>query len=114
MKIDYETSIELALFHGYKKVEDDKAFKGCYFIKDGKKWIHDIEALMTHLEVSDPNELEHLGYDLYNYHHYKDYTAKMAKQEMQRLYKAITHCEGEATYLCDGMWLLPDGTLEER
>ncbi|SMN10784.1 hypothetical protein SPBRAN_959 [uncultured Candidatus Thioglobus sp.] len=38
----------------------------------------------------------------------------MAIQEMQSIYTGITHCEGEATYLSDGMWLLPDGTMEER
>lgn len=112
--MDYKTSVELALYLGYEEVQDTQAFQGRYFIKDGKKWIHDIEALMRHLGVSQFSELESLGYDLNNYHSYKEFSNKMAGQEMQSIYNEITHCDGEATYLSDGMWLLPDGTLEER
>jgi hypothetical protein len=113
-KMDYQTSVELALSLGYEEVIDDNAFKGCYFIKNGKKWIHDIEALMRHLKIDQYADLEKPGYDLDNYHSYKDHTNEMARQEMQSIYRGITHCDGEATYLSDGMWLLPDGTLEER
>ncbi len=112
-KMDYKTSVELALHLGYKEVQDNSAFKGRYFIKDGKKWIHDIEALMKYLEIIEVAGLEHLGYDLKNYHSYKDFTNELANQEMQAIYHDITHCDGEATYLSDGMWLLPDGTLKE-
>jgi len=114
MKMDYKKSVELALCIGYEEVQDANAFKGCYFIKDGKKWIHDIVALMRHLDVELYEDLESLGYDLENYHSYKDHSNEMATQEMQSIYRGITHCEGEATYLSDGMWLLPDGTMEER
>ena len=38
----------------------------------------------------------------------------MVDNEMVQIYEAITHLDGEATYLMDGMWLLPDGTMEER
>lgn len=112
--MDYQTSVELALHLGYDEVQDPQAFKGRYFIKDGKKWIHDIEALMHHLGISQYSELEDLGYDLDNYHSYKDFSNEMAKQEMQSIYQDITHEDGEATYLSDGMWLHPDGTLEQR
>lgn len=112
--MDYRISVELALHLGYREVQDSQAFKGRYFIKDGKKWIHDIEALMCHLGIDQFSELESLGYDLNNYHSYKYFSNEMARQEMQSIYNDITHCEGEATYLSDGMWLLPDGTLEER
>lgn len=112
--MDYKTSVELALHLGYKEVQDSQAFKGLYFIKDGKKWIHDIEALMRHLGVSQFSDLEALGYDIKNYHSYKDFSNEMARQEMQSIYNDITHSDGEATYLSDGMWLLPDGALEER
>lgn len=112
--MDYKTSVELALHLGYEEVSDPHAFKGCYFIKDGKKWIHDIEALMGHLGVIQFSDLEKLGYGLNNYHSYKNHSNEMARQEMQSIYEDITHCDGEATYLSDGMWLLPDGTLEER
>ncbi|BCM75947.1 hypothetical protein KAM329D_37040 [Aeromonas caviae] len=112
--MDYLTSVQLALHLGYKEVQDSQAFKGRYLIKDGKKWIHDIEALMQHLGISQYSDLENLGYDLRNYHSYKDFSNEMARQEMQSLYQDITHSEEEATYLSDGMWLHPDGTLEQR
>lgn len=44
--MDYQTSVKFALYLGYKEVQDPQAFQGRYFIKDGKKWIHDIEALI--------------------------------------------------------------------
>ncbi|MFM5029544.1 MULTISPECIES: hypothetical protein [Aeromonas] len=112
--MDYQTSVELALHLGYEEVHDPQAFKGRYFIKDGKKWIHDIEALMRYFGISLHSDLEDLGYDLNNYHSYKDYSNEMARQEMQSIYQGITHEDGEATYLSDGMWLHPDGTLEQR
>lgn len=112
--MDYQTSVELALHLGYEEVQDSQAFRGRYFVKDGKKWIHDIEALMRHLDVSQFFELEDLGYDLDDYRRYKYFSNEMAKQEMQSLYQEITHEDGEATYLADGMWLHPDGTLEQR
>ena len=112
--MDYETSIKLAQSLGYVKVIDAQAFKGCYFIKDEKKWIHDIKALMRHLGITEYADLENYGYDLDNCHSYKDHNNEMAMQEMQSIYSDITHSDGEATYLSDGMWLLPDGTLEER
>ena len=112
--MDYQTSVELALHLGYEEVQDPQAFKSRYFIKDGKKWIHDIEALMRHLGISQYSDLEDLGYDLNNYHSYKDFSNEIARQEMQSIYQGITHEEGEAAYLSDGMWLHPDGTLEQR
>jgi hypothetical protein len=112
--MDYQTSVQLAIHLGYKEVQDPQAFKGRYFIKDGKKWIHDIEALMQHLCISHHSDLENLGYDLSNYHSYKDFSNELARQEMQSIYQDITHSEGEATYLSDGIWLHPDGTLEQR
>jgi hypothetical protein len=112
--MDYQTSVKLALHLGYEAIQDSQAFRGQYFIKNGKKWIHDVAALMQHLGVFQFSELASLGYDLDNYHSYKDFSNEMARQEMQHIYNEITHADGEATYLSDGMWLLPDGTLEQR
>lgn len=36
MKMDYQTSVALALHLKYKEVHDPKAFKGRYFIKNEK------------------------------------------------------------------------------
>lgn len=112
--MNYSKSVELALHLGYEKVLDNSAFKGCYFIKDGKKWIHDIVALMQHLGTKLYEDLEKLGYDLENYHSYKYHTNEMATQEMQQIYNSITHEYGQPTYMSDKMWLYPDGTMEER
>ncbi len=114
MKINYKKSVELALCLGYNKVLDDNAFKGCYFIKDNKKWIHDIVALMQYLDIKLYEHLEELGYDLKNYHSYKDHTNEMATQEMKEIYSGITHEDGQPTYMSDGIWLYPDGTMKER
>jgi hypothetical protein len=38
----------------------------------------------------------------------------MAKQEMQQIYTNITHEDGQPTYMYDGVWLYPDGTIKER
>ncbi len=114
MKMNYKKSVELALSLGYKEVLDENAYQGKYFIKDEKIWIHDKEALKSKLQVTSNEELENLGYDVENYDKYKKYTNEMADNEMRKIYASITHSEGEATYLHDGMWLLPDGTMEER
>lgn len=66
--MDYEDSCELARKAGYIEVKDEKAFKSSYFIKDGKKWIHDVCALMVHLGITKEKELEKLGYDLEGYY----------------------------------------------
>ncbi|QOY53320.1 hypothetical protein [Candidatus Sulfurimonas baltica] len=112
--MDYKKSVELALSLGYEEVSDENAYKGKYFIKHEKIWIHNIEALKLKLKVTSNEELDNLGYDVENYHRYKKHTNKMADNEMKNLYANITHLDGEATYLYDGMWLLPDGTMEER
>lgn len=114
MKMNYAKSVELALALGYKEILDENAYKGRYFIKNEKKWIHHIEALKKKLNVHSNTELATLGYDIENYHKYKKYTNKMVDKELTNLYMNITHADGEATYLHDGMWLLDDGTLEER
>jgi hypothetical protein len=112
--MNYEKSVELVLSLGYKKVTDNKAFKGCYLIKNNKKCIHDIDTIMQYLNIKLYKDLEKLGYDLENYHHYKDYINEMAKQEMQQIYTNITHENGQPTYMYDGVWLYPDGTMKER
>ncbi len=114
MKMDYEKSVELALHLGYKKVEDENAYQGCFFEKNQKIWIHDIEALKTKLDVSFNHELIELGYDVASYLNYKEHTNEMVDSEMKQLYEAIAESNGEATYLSDGMWLFPDGSIQEK
>ena len=113
MKMNYKKNVELALHLGYEEIIDSKAYKGVYYIKNNKIWIHDIDALKAKLKVKSNEELLALDYDVENYHAYKNHTNSMVN-DLINIYHNITHCEGEATYLHDGMWLLPDGTLEER
>ncbi len=114
MIMTYDKSVELALSLGYKKVLDKNAYHGKYFIKNHKIWIHNIKALKAKLKVISNDKLVSLGYDVENYHRYKKHTNKMVDNELINIYINITHADGEATYLYDGVWLLPDGTLEER
>lgn len=112
--MNYQKSVELAIALGYEEVPDKKGYKGRYFIKKEKIWIHDISALKSKLGLSSNSELISLGYDVDNYHRYKNHSNEMVVNELIQIYNAITHEAGEATYMCDGMWLLPDGTIEER
>ena len=64
----YTNSEKLALSKGFEEVLDENAFNGRYFIKDGKIWIHDIDALQDKLDVYDEYELEELGYDVDTYY----------------------------------------------
>ena len=34
--------------------------------------------------------------------------------EMQELYEAIAHDDGEDVYLCDGVWMSADGSIHDR
>ena len=112
--MDYDKSVKLALARKYVEVLDEDAYKGKYFIKDGMKWIHDIEALKRKLNIATNHELESEGYDVANYHKYKDYSNSMVDEELVEIYRNITQEDGEPTYLSDGMWLYPDGTIEEK
>ncbi|MGC7559420.1 hypothetical protein [Pasteurella sp. PK-2025] len=77
---EYNQSETLALSLGYTEVADINAFRGRYFIKNGKKWIHNIEALRRKLNADygryiDDEELEAsapegFGYDVVAYYIY--------------------------------------------
>jgi len=112
--MDYTKNVELALHHGYEEVIDENAYKGRYFVKDGKIWIHDIDALKIKMGVLSDDDLRPFNYQVDLYYKYRNYTNEMVNNEMKNLYEAITHCDGEATYLSDGVWLYPDGHMEER
>ncbi len=67
-KVNYRESERLALQFGFKKVYSDYGYNGKYFIKNGKKWIHDIVALKKHLGLSSNIELKRKGYDVDTYY----------------------------------------------
>lgn len=106
--MDYAKNIQLALTLGFKEVIDPIAYNGKYYIKDEKIWIHDIEALKSKLRISSDSELLP-KYDVDSYYKYVDYTNKMVDD----LYYALSEGDGEPVYLCSGLYLFPDGSLDE-
>ncbi len=114
MKMDYSKNIELALALGFEQVLDENAYNGKYYVKNSIIWIHNISALKCKLGVDSDHELKVLNYDVDSYHKYVNHTNEMADNEMVLLYRAITHEDGEPTYLSDGVWLYPDGSMGDR
>lgn len=51
-------SERLALRCGFEMIIDENAYNGRYFIQDGKKWIHNIDALKRQLGTSSDSEVE--------------------------------------------------------
>ncbi len=49
-------------------VIDEEAYNGRYFIKDGKKWIHNIDALKRQLGTKSDDVLINNGYDVKSYY----------------------------------------------
>ena len=66
--MNYDNDVELAISSGFARVDDPSAYKGCYYVKNGKKWIHNIEALKKILEVSTDEGLVLLDYDVESYY----------------------------------------------
>lgn len=111
--MNYQKSVELAIALGYEETPDASAYKGTYYRKNGRIWIHDIGALKSSLGSISSEDLENLGYDVDAYNKYKNHTDEMADDEMKTLYAELSHSEGEPTYLMDGMYLFPDGSIRE-
>lgn len=63
----FNISEQLALNNGFEMILDDDAYNGRYFIRDGKKWIHNISALKKQLRTYDNRVLEQHGYDVEAY-----------------------------------------------
>jgi len=80
--MDYQKSVTLAIALGYEGIQDESAYKGIYYSKNGMIWIHDIEALKAYLGSISIEELLSLGYDIDAYNKYKNHTNEMADDEM--------------------------------
>ena len=65
---DFNRSELLAIKNGFDVVFDEDAYNGRYFIKDGKKWIHNIDALKRQINVSCDDALEDKGYNVEAYY----------------------------------------------
>lgn len=58
----------MALKNSFKAVEDENAYNGRYFVKNGKIWIHNIKALKYQLHIANDNDLIAKGYDVSTYY----------------------------------------------
>lgn len=67
-ELKFNRSEYLALKNGFQVVLDENAYNGRYFIKDGKKWIHNISALKSQLRIYDDYGVEKMGYDVAVYY----------------------------------------------
>lgn len=68
-KLSYFTrSEQKALQNGFEVIYDENAYNGRYFVKNGKKWIHNIDALKRQLGTSSDSEVEEKGYDVEAYY----------------------------------------------
>lgn len=93
--VPYTPSEIEALVAGFEEVADKRAYNGRYFIRNGKKWIHNLGALRKKLSdeygyfISD-EELsasapEGFGYDVENYysrHNQNDLTQNKTFQDL--------------------------------
>ncbi len=117
MGINYTESVKKALILDYQAIEDPTGYLGIYFIKDHKKWIHDIDALSFKLSVSTDKELEDLGYNVEDYYTYRDMSyaqvlQQIAQEEMLDIF-GDTLVDGVA-YIGDELYMDAEGNLFER
>jgi flagellar biosynthesis/type III secretory pathway protein FliH len=66
----YNSSEQRAHDCGFKAVYEEGAYNGRYFVKDGKKWIHNLKALKSTMNVSSEYQLKQMGYDVDAYRKY--------------------------------------------
>ncbi|MCW9715195.1 MULTISPECIES: hypothetical protein [Avibacterium] len=70
----YTDSEVQAIIAGYTECADARAYNGRYFIKNGLKWIHNLEALRRKLNneygryIDDEELRAEFGYDVENYY----------------------------------------------
>jgi hypothetical protein len=68
----YNGSEQHAYNCGFKAVDDENAYNGRYFIKNGKKWIHNLKALKSTIGISNEYKLKQLGYDVDSYYKFNN------------------------------------------
>ncbi len=122
MKVNYEESCKKASFIGYESKPDPDAYNGVAYInKDGKIWIHDIEALKLKLGVKD-KELEALNYNTEDYYKYERISfekikALASQEEMLEIFgdlifEEISPCG--MGYISDGVYISQSGDLIDK
>ncbi len=64
----FNYSEQKALRNGFEVIYDEDAYNGRYFVKNGKKWIHNIGALKGQLGINNDFALKQSGYDVDAYY----------------------------------------------
>lgn len=64
----FNRSEQKALRNGFEVINDENAYNGRYFVKEGKKWIHNIDALKGQLNINNDYQLTRMGYDVDAYY----------------------------------------------
>ncbi|HHE9474311.1 hypothetical protein MY738_05580 [Haemophilus influenzae] len=108
MKVNYEESCKKASFIGYESKPDPDAYNGVAYInKDGKIWIHDIEALNYNTE------------DYYKYEgiSFEKIKALASQEEMLEIFgdlifEEISPCG--MGYISDGVYISQSGDLIDK
>lgn len=63
----YHESVTKALALGYRKVRKNGAYKGSYFVKNGKVWIFNLEGLAKHLNATCHHDFTKHHYAIEDY-----------------------------------------------
>lgn len=66
----YNRSEQLAYDSGFKAYYDESSYNGRCFMKDGKKWIHNIDSLKYQLGTNSDYRIKKLNYDVDAYYKY--------------------------------------------
>lgn len=96
-----------ALEHGFiRQPEHENGWP--LYMRDGLKWIYSMAGLKRTLNVHTTAQLQALGYDVQTY-----LAINREPGEMETLYQDLAVFEGEPSYMGDGMYIFPDGTIKE-
>lgn len=107
-------SARLALSLGYQERPFSGAHNDIAYIKDGKKWIHDIYTLKSTLGGVSDDFLECNGYDVDAYYTYNTDTNAPFDSQLTSLYRELSSGDGEPVHLCEGVYLTSQGKMLER
>lgn len=70
---------------------------------DGFKWIRHVDLTRRADKATEQSQRKRAPY-----------SEPSARDEMLQIYDAVAGEDGEDAYLCDGMWIRPDGSVENR
>lgn len=107
-------SVKLAKSLGYEERPLSTAHKGIAYVKNGKKWIHDIYTLKSSLGGVGDDYLERNGYDVDAYFRYNKELNSTFDSQLMSLYAELSAGDGEPVHLCEGVYLTSEGKMLEN